>query len=271
MELNKELAYIFGVYLGDGCIWDNGQGSKVFGLEAIDEDFVQYAAKCLRKLTGRRCRVRSQKYENKQDTWRVQVSHPELTEKLFHETHAKTHIPKIILEASDVLKKEFISGVLDSEGYVSVSKRHTYNNYDVFDMQIGVCVCDCWLYEFHKMLQDMEVHVNSIVRSDTASGRIALRFTINKQSFIDNKLYFHVSRKQDRIDYYKSIFQSSTTIRGIPKTDETKRRISEGLKDRKFTAEHKLNLIGAWTDKRKAKIQRDSSGKFIGKDRVSSL
>lgn len=271
MELNMDLAYIFGVYIGDGCIWDNGKGLNVFGLEAIDKDFVQYTAKCLRNLTGKRCRVRSRKYEEKQDTWRVQVSHQDLINKLFHDTHAKTHIPKIILNAPNVLKRAFVAGVLDSEGYVSMSKRHTYNNYDVFDMQIGVCACDCWLYELHKMLQDMGVQVGSVVRSDTSSGRIALRFIVNKRSFIQNKLYFRVARKQDRIDYYKSIFPSSTTIRGIPRTEKTKKRISEKLKGRKFTAEHKLNLIGAWTDKRKSKIQRDPNGRFIGKDRVSSL
>ena len=50
---------------------------------------------------------------------------------------------------------------------------------------------------------------------------------MNKKSFIENGFYFNIFRKQQRIENYKILFPGSTTTRGIPKTELTKKLMSD--------------------------------------------
>ena len=49
-NLNKELAYLFGVYLTDGSTSSNGWNGRRFQLKAIDRDFVELTLKCIKKI-----------------------------------------------------------------------------------------------------------------------------------------------------------------------------------------------------------------------------
>lgn len=267
MNLNKNLAYLLGVYMGDGAIWDNGNGTMVFGLMAIDKVFVEETARCIGEVTGETPSVHTcRKPDRRSEYFRCQSTNADLIQYLVHETHAKTIIPSSVLEAPADLKKEFIAGVLDSDGYVALSKRRMYGQHEVFDMRIGIAVQDTWLYEFREMLLAMGVACTKVCRCTALHTRskIMYRFTIKKPSFIENGLYFKIPRKQSRIEYYKNLFPSSTTKRRIPFTDEHKQKISAALRGREFTETHKNNLSKArkkWIESHDD-VVRDAQGRF---------
>lgn len=268
MNLNKESSYLLGVYMGDGSIWNNGNGTLVFGLMVVDKDFCEEVARCIGNLTGKIPTIRTTSKPNrKRIYYRCQTTDKELIDFLIKNTHSKTIIPKIVLDAPLELKKEFIAGILDSEGYVSLSKRHMYGQFDIFDMQIGVNVQDPWLFEFRDMLIKMGVNCRAIHREEAphVKSKVMFRFCFDKRSFIENSLYFKINRKQSRIEYYKSLFPSSTTTRRIPKTDEHKLKISKALTGRSFTEEHKNHLSIArkkWIEEHDD-IVRDQFGRFV--------
>lgn len=268
MILNKEVAYLLGVYLGDGSVWDNGCGVKVFGIVASDKDFVEEVARCIGEVVGNIPNIGiNYKHNRKHPYYRCQTSKSALPMWLVEQTHHKTIIPQIILDSNDVLKKEFIAGLLDSEGYVSLSKRHMYGGHEVFDMQIGFSVQDPWIFEFRDILIKMGICCNSVGRYTSlhVKSKIMYRFTINKRSFVDSGLYFKIRRKQDRIEHYKSLFPSSTTKRKIPFTEDHKNKISLSRLNEEFTEEHKYNLSKArkkWLETR-GEIKRDGRGRFV--------
>ena len=231
-NMNKNLAYVLGVFLGDGSICSD---KRTFMLQAIDLDFVERAASSLKKLSDNSIRITE---ENRLTTanrkvFSVRVSDVALCNELTGLTFGRNNIPIDFLFWDNLFQKEFISGVLDSEGYVSKTKIHSYGGQEVADVKIGIGACDLWIYELHRFCQEVGIKVGVITREKLKSGKIFAKFTFNKKSFIEKGLYFNIRRKQDRIENYKLLFPGSTTKRGIPITDETKEKMSNFAKSRK--------------------------------------
>jgi hypothetical protein len=230
--MTKWYAYLLGVYLGDGSIQTDG---RTFCLQAIDRDFVEKTGKALSNLSCSAVRVVElpRKTTGGNQVFAVYCSDKNLVERLKKDTDNRLHIPLDIDKWPKQLRLEFISGLLDSEGYVSMTNQHTYNGCNVFNMVIGIGATDPWLYEIHDHLRISGVKVGKITRERLKSGKIFLKFAINKRSFIAYGLFFSIERKQSRIEKYKKLFPGSTTIRGIPKTKGTKQKISQFAKKRK--------------------------------------
>ena len=57
----KNYAYLLGLYFGDGHIEKRSDNNYIFRLQAIDKDFVEYAANILSIETGRDVKVKEVK------------------------------------------------------------------------------------------------------------------------------------------------------------------------------------------------------------------
>lgn len=229
--MNKNLAYIIGVFLGDGTICSD---KRTFCLQTIDRDFAEKTQKSIETLSKNSVRLveRARKTKADRTVYAVYASDVVLCRLLSGKTSGRKNLPIDFASWDKVLRDELISGLLDSEGYVSMTKVHVYNGEPCFDMKIGIGACDPWIYELHQFLQEVGIKVGAITREKIKSGKIFAKFIFNKKSFIDNKLYFNIFRKQQRIENYKILFPGSTTIRGIPKTDATKQAMSQYAKTR---------------------------------------
>jgi DNA-binding transcriptional regulator WhiA len=193
--LNKELAYIIGVYLTDGSIT-----GKNFQLQAIDMDFVEKTLEYLSKMVNTRAHIRKRVETsgwNVSPRYVIKVGINSLADWLINETNNKHHIPMCILNGNDGIKKWFIAGVMDGDGFITKTKRP--HNPEKFQYRIGIGgVADGWIYEFRQLLCDMRVKCNKIERFTTKNGRWFCRFTVNPQTFFDAKLFFTIKRKRDR-------------------------------------------------------------------------
>jgi hypothetical protein len=103
--------------------------------------------------------------------------------------------------------KSFIAGIMDSEGWVSVSRhKHLRKNgvlYEKNVYQLGVTASDGWIVDFIEFLRKQGVKTGVLKRMKTVTGKKQmLRFLINKWSWIENGLYFTVQRKQRRIEEF---------------------------------------------------------------------
>ena len=230
-NMNKNLAYIIGVFLGDGTICSD---KRTFCLQTIDKDFAEKTKKSIETLTENKVRLceMNRKTTAGRLVYGVYVSDVKLCNELLECTAQRKNLPVDFVEWEILLRNELISGLLDSEGYVSMTRVHEYAGEPCFDMKIGIGACDLWVYELHQYFKEMGVKVGNINREKLKSGKIFAKFIFNKKSFIENGLYFNIFRKQQRIENYKILFPGSTTTRGISKTNETKKLMSDFSKTR---------------------------------------
>jgi len=225
IQMNKSLAYIIGSFLGDGSI---ASDKRTFTLQAIDKDFVEKVKVSLSNLSENSVQMTEipRKTTANNLVYGIYLSDIKLVTELLTQTNKRQNLPIDFKDWKPDLQKELISGLLDSEGYVSMTRVHSYHGQPVFDMKIGIGACDLWIYELHRFCQEQGIKVGQVTRELLKSGKIFAKFIFNKQSFIDYGLYFNIFRKQQRIENYKLLFPGSTTTRGIPKTEETKLKMS---------------------------------------------
>jgi len=193
--LTKEVAYLFGVYLTDGSISDCN-----FNLQVIDKDFVEFTLDCWKKLvptTKAYVRKRCDKTSwNKQDRYIIKLGIGEFAEWFKQQTNNKHHLPLFIWDANEGIKKWFIAGIMDGDGWISKTKRPTG---DKFQYRIGIGgVEEGWIHEFRELLNSLHIKCNKVERVLTKNGKWFCRFGIKPKDFFDAKLFFTIKRKKDR-------------------------------------------------------------------------
>lgn len=231
-EMTKEKAYLIGVFLGDGSV---GKKKIRFTLQTIDRDFAQKTADVLKACAKNKVvmTVLNRKTTANRQVYAVYAADAVMCRELSSITNERKNLPRDFYSWGYDLQRELISGLLDSEGYVSISRAHIYNHKKVFDMKIGIGACDGWITDLYEFLKSKNILVGVLFNEAIKSGKTFKKFIFNKKSFIENGLYFNIARKQDRIEEYKKLFPGSTTTRRIPKTDETRKKMSDYSKTRK--------------------------------------
>lgn len=197
--LKKELAYLLGVYLTDGSITNTN-----FDLQVIDKDFVEFTLKCWKKLIPKTKAYIRQRNDNdswnKQTRFIIRVGIGDYANWFKQQTNNKHHLPLCIFDANDGLKRWFIAGIMDGDGWISKTIRPSPpSKINKFQYRIGIGgVEEGWIYEFRDLLSKMHVKCNKIERIITKNGKWFCQFSVNPRTFFDNQLFFTIKRKQDR-------------------------------------------------------------------------
>lgn len=194
----KSWAYVTGVYLGDGCVTTQpGRPGKVwlvFRLNSIDQDFIDATKAALEDVTDSKVSFTS--YWSPKSTAAniaLRCGDQELCKRLRLETNDKQKLPDWIWSASQDERLAFIIGLMDSEGYVCMSKTGLY---------IGFKSTDPWFYDFIRLLNSAGIEVGKVgvEKPIKAHFRIPRRFTFRRKSWIDSGAKFNIMRKQRRLD-----------------------------------------------------------------------
>lgn len=194
--LNKELAYLFGVYLTDGSI-----SEKNFQLQAIDKDFVEQTLSFWKKFipsSTAHLRERSDTTSwNKQKRYVIKIGIGDFAAFFEGQTIKKHHIPLCIWKADRIIKRWFIAGIMDGDGWISKTQRE-YNENN-FQYRIGIGgVEEGWIMEFRDLMQELGVKCNKVERYTTKNNKWFCRFHMNPKSFFNANLFFTIKRKTER-------------------------------------------------------------------------
>lgn len=225
-NLSKELAYLFGVYLTDGSIChysDKYAEYATFSLKAIDKDFVEFTLKCMKKFNPL-CMSTVFISQPKDRHWPdgriskcqkqycIGVGFTKFRDFFEEQTGKKHHIPFILWNASLQIKKWFIAGILDGDGWISKTERKGYKKrwkgkYGKFQYRIGIGKAKYgWIYEFKQLLQEMGVSTLKIEIDIAKHRKIPMvKFGIKIDSFVKNGLFFTIKRKQDRVKLLRDV------------------------------------------------------------------
>jgi hypothetical protein len=198
----KTWAYLLGVYLGDGCVY-NHQGYLAFVLTVIDLDFVEATREAIRTLSGA-----PMQYSTYQDprfpkarlSHRLRCGDVKLCAALREETKDKKEIPGWLFSASKDERLAFIGGLMDSEGYVSAKDGRQ-------GFTMGFKSTDPWFGDFVKLMHSVGILTGKVgIEEPRKPGyRVPRRVSIKVQSWIDAGAYFRCGRKQARVDAWAAM------------------------------------------------------------------
>jgi len=225
-NLNKELAYLLGVYLTDGSV-TKFEKSWHFTLKTIDKDFAEFTLECIKRLkpdchasvyfqNARKRFWPNGRISKCQDQWCVSVGFGHHWGEWFKEiTGDKNHFPVLIWKSPETIKKWFIAGLIDGDGFISkidrCDGRRQYN--------IGIGgVEEGWIYELVELMNSLGVRTRKPERSTKGRRKPMVSVRFNLDDFIDKKFFFVLSRKQDRLK--ELIERRSETRRHPSRTDE---------------------------------------------------
>lgn len=198
----KNFAYILGVYMGDGYIYQRGK-SYSFGIEVIDFDFIQKVQNTLTELIGYQPEIR--KREDREGMYRLCCSDL-IFKKMKEDTGNKNMFPEYINDWNKEEKGEFIKGLMDSEGWIS--KRVNSNGNRNF--QMGFTCKSSWTYDLHRMMNEIGIQTCDPYVTKMKNGPM-ISFTIKIKSWGESDIKFTIKRKQDKVNEYMQRFPSTTT------------------------------------------------------------
>ena len=171
----KSFAYILGTYLSAGCI-THERKHLVFRLEVMDEDFAKQFEKSLKDYGA--THIKTYKIENpryKQGFSFFVVSRDQdLINMLLTDTANKTKVPSYVKNWPKEDKLEFISAIMDGEGYVGKRTKPLANG-----IQTGKFVM-----------------TKNVINVQTST------LNIRMLSWIKSGAKFYIQRKQNRIYEY---------------------------------------------------------------------
>jgi len=213
-----ELAYICGVYFGDGSIQD--LGSKcLFSLTTIDLDFAEYTRSCFEPfvgpLPGGISEYQDQR-KGRSKTYIMRVHATEFCDFVQRACDRKQKLPEFVFDHIS-LKKSFVEGFFDSEGWVAKSRakisnpKSKYHNNFVY--RAGVGCTNPLMIDIGKMMLELGLQINNLYTDVIPSGKTFYRYCLNMDSVVSSKLVSHIARKQNRINEYRASYVSPETTK----------------------------------------------------------
>ncbi len=198
----KYMAYLFGVYLGDGCCNKAGRHYN-FRIVSEDDDVVRKTMKIVNKMFNRHYKIIFKK-PNKTRLSCLSVYSDKVMFNLLREvTLNKSKIPEFVKNSSSVIKAEFVAGLMDTDGYASQG----INKFGQQRFSLGFVNSSKWIDEFIDFLTRLKVKVGKKTlkkKYRSLNEKDCYQININLRSFVEAGLYFSCKRKQRILDNYLS-------------------------------------------------------------------
>lgn len=202
METSTAWAYLTGVYLGDGCVY-NHQGYLVFVLSVKDQDFAHATRDALKRLSSHTvsiCGFQDRRFAGAAPAHRLRCGDPKLAQALRDQTDNKQRIPDWLFDAPTEQRLAFVAGLMDSEGYVCLKDNRQ-------GATLGFKSTDVWFEDFLRLLQSLGImHGKVGVEKPRKPGyRTPRRISIKLASWVRAGAYFRIGRKQERVERWAAM------------------------------------------------------------------
>jgi len=206
----KSFAYILGVYLGDGCVRAN---DMAYTQSTIDKDFAEAVVRALADISDCPARVTYQekpkKDQNCSPAWTVYCSDRTLGRRLVADTEKKQKIPEYVFGWGREVQRQFVIGLMDSEGFVAANHQHRGYEWQATNRSfyMGYKSCDPWVPELIRLMEGIGLKLGKVGQEQPRKPgyKTPTRFHVKMQSWIDSGCRFNIARKQDRVDQWGSI------------------------------------------------------------------
>lgn len=203
----KSYAYLLGVFLGDGSVTDNH-----YSQPTIDLDFAQAVCDAFKNLGAKpKLSYLAVPKGNPRNSpqWIIYCCDKTICTTLKGDSKAKQIIPPYVFTWDIELRKQFIIGLMDSEGFVA--ENHAHRGYEWKQTNrsyyMGYKSCDVWVEDLRKIMESVGLRLGKlgIEKPYKPHHKIPRRFHIKMQSWIDAGMRFNIARKQERVDAWGAI------------------------------------------------------------------
>ena len=177
----------------------------MFRVNTIDMDFAQAIKSALKEMTDYTVGIYTHPVKKSSNpNHAIFCGDESLAKRLVADTESKTKIPFYVSEASDENKRAFISGVMDSEGFVARAKSGRGMHFF-----LGYKSCDVWVPEFIRILQSVGIKIGKVsVKTPEKPGyKIPVGFGIKLASWVDSDCHFNIARKEERVMDWKNNYR----------------------------------------------------------------
>lgn len=201
LPLRESTAYLFGVYLGDGCCSHTAK-HHTFTIVSEDRDVVERTRVIINELLQKNYHLKLIT-PNRKELYRFRAWSKQLFLFLRNETANKTKLPEFVTNSNRKIMSEFVAGLLDTDGYISMG----INQFGQQRFSLGFVNSAKWLDDFITLLSKLGVKVGkkTLKRKYRSAKEVdCYQVNINIRSFVEASLYFRCQRKQRILDEYKS-------------------------------------------------------------------
>jgi hypothetical protein len=146
----------------------------------IDEEFAQRVQEAIGNLTGQLHNTIFVRETPAREYYKAYSGNQELCEWLQRVTCDKRIIPDVMVDAMPVLKKEFIAGLMDGDGWICVSEKDSRAT----QFHLGYACTDPWIHDMVDMLNGLGVTTGKVIRQNNGGVRPLYRFELNKRDFV---------------------------------------------------------------------------------------
>jgi intein-encoded DNA endonuclease-like protein len=224
MKKDNHFFYILGVLYGDGNLYIKKGIPDKMSLHVKDEDFALYFYNELRMIGAnpkiKQCLEKyaiqfNKKPGEKRLMWRVNSYDKKISSefnKIFNIKRNKIHLK--LLNNNEKIKN-FIKGVMDSEGWIGKHKRKDLKRGYNYSMGIGVTTN--FIYDLKKLFDKLHIKTGKILSSKKKSifGTCYVKyFHIKLRDYFNQNIGFSIKRKQERLDDFGKNFHKNV---GCPK------------------------------------------------------
>lgn len=206
----KSFSYLLGVFLGDGCVTMQ-KNRKIFRLNTKDKDFAITVKNAIADLTTSPVGIHKcidYRWSKPCELYNLRCGDSFLAVKLQEDTSYKTKIPDYVFTWDNELLKEFITGLMDSEGYVAENKTIGKDCTQLTNRRffMGFKSCDVWVEDFLPLLHKVGIKTSGITYEKPlrAGYKVPQKIHIKMQSWVDSSCKFNIERKQKRVEEWAS-------------------------------------------------------------------
>lgn len=209
----KEEAYLYGVLLGDGFYGKAGWSNKANGrkyayvmLKAIDWDFVNNFREKVKKITGKSYSIykSNPKKKNRNILYICKCYSPKIVEESARLTKNKTEIPNFIMDSEPEIQKQFLQGLMDSEGYVTMSLSSLKQwHVGIYFANTSAFTKDVW-----HMFHNVGISTSKLsIRKMKDDRKDVFWFKIDILDYVEAGMTFNIKRKRDRLEFISIILR----------------------------------------------------------------
>lgn len=202
------IAYILGIYLTDGYIKDEVYRGRSMSmrLRVVDKDIAENLQNAALNLLGKEYKIKKviPKEKNCQPFYEINIYSNMLCRWLRNVTgRSKDFMPNFVYTESQEWKREFLAGLIDGDGWVSVSLVRNKKNptrKDSWWATIGLCGAPT---TYFKDIEKFFAHMGVDYSYTSCETKTVDEVRIKTSSFIENDLYFRCERKQKKVEIIK--------------------------------------------------------------------
>lgn len=236
MEFDKSRGYFYGVLLGDGHInytqrsLENAADNKnrrgpMLMLKCCDYEMIDAWRDSIKEITGFGYKISKHNpgvnSHGKRKQYKLRVSERLLVDEAQELTAHKTIIPNEIWSGSGDVKKAFIQGLMDSEGWINFFLSDGLKH---CDMTLGFACADPWFDDFYRLVNAVGVETSKIYNRKPAFKKNGEKckplrlFKLSIHGYINAGLSFTIKRKRDRLEFCSRILNDY--MRDYPRYDD---------------------------------------------------